>query len=299
MALPVLTLNQIAFGNLIVSVLVLVIKYAAYLLTGSIALYSDALESIINIATAAAAIVAIRYAARPPDAEHPYGHHKAEYMSAVVVGALIIVAALVIFREAYYGFLEPRTITAPWQGLAVSGVATLLNAWWSRYLIRHGKSRRSAALTADGKHLMADVVTSLGVLGGVVLVVLTGNALLDPALAALVALNVLWSGWGVIRENVSGLMDEAAPPEELAQIRDIISLNAAGSIEAHALRTRHAGKAIFVDFHLVVAASTTVGVAHEICDRIEDALKAEFPNMSISIHVEPENKAKHKGIVIL
>ncbi|MCA0425712.1 MAG: cation diffusion facilitator family transporter [Proteobacteria bacterium] len=299
MTFPVLTLNQIAIGNLLISLIVLGVKYIAFELTGSIALYSDALESTVNVATAIAAIVAIRLAARPPDAEHPYGHHKVEYMSAVLVGALIIVAALIILREAYHGFLQPKVLDAPFSGLMVSAGATALNGIWSQVLIKQGRLKRSAALVADGKHLFTDVVSSLGVLVGVLLVVFTHNPRLDSVLAALVAMNVLWSGWGVIRENVSGLMDEAAPPEELGRIREIISTNATGSLEAHALRTRHAGKVIFVDFHLVVVASMTVGEAHDICDRIEEALKAEFPNMSISIHVEPEYKAKHKGIVIL
>jgi cation diffusion facilitator family transporter len=296
---PTLSLNQIALGSLGVSLVVVAIKYYAFWLTGSIALYSDALESIINVATALAAIVAIRYAAMPPDDEHPYGHYKAEYISAVGVGALIIVAALAILHEAYGAFLEPKTIEAPAAGLAVSTGATVLNALWSRFLSQQGKAHRSAALKADGKHLMADVVTSLGVLVGVGLVVATGIERLDPALAALVALHVLWSGWEVVRHNASALLDEAAPADELARIREIIAVSAKGSIEAHALRTRHAGKATFIDFHLVVSSAMTVGEAHEICDRIEGALKAELRGAFVNIHVEPEGKAKHEGILVL
>lgn len=299
MRMPVLTLNQIAAGSLLISLFVLAVKYAAYWVTGSVALFSDALESIINVATACAAILAIRIAARPPDAEHPYGHHKAEYLSAVVVGALIIVAALAILREAYYGYLAPQPIEAPWTGLAVSTAATALNALWSVFLIRQGRAHRSAALVADGKHLLADVVTSVGVLVGVVLVVATGILVLDAALAALVALHVLWSGWGVVKENVGGLMDEAVPADDLARIRRAIADNAAGSVEAHALRTRHAGKATFVEFHLVVAASMPVGEAHAICDRIEAAIGAALPGTFVTIHVEPEGKAKHRGLVVL
>jgi cation diffusion facilitator family transporter len=279
---------KLALGSAGVSLAVLAIKYAAYLITGSVALYSDALESIINVATAVAVIVAIRIAARPPDAEHPYGHHKAEYLSAVVVGVMIVGAALAILHEAFAGFLAPKPIEAAWTGLVVSTVATAFNVIWSTVLIREGRSHRSASLVADGKHLMADVVTSLGVLVGVILVVTTGILVVDAGIAALVALHVLWSGWSVIRESTSGLMDETAPPEELARIREVISLNSSDAIEAHDLRTRHAGKATFIDFHLVVPANMSVGSSHEICDRLETALKEALDGAVTTIHVEPE-----------
>lgn len=290
---------KIAIGSFVVSICVLAIKYAAYLITGSVALFSDALESIINVVTAVAVIVAIKAASVPPDEQHPYGHHKAEYLSAVVVGAMIVAAALAIMHEAYQGFIAPKVIDAPVMGLAVSTVATLFNIGWSYILIRQGRLYRSASLVADGKHLLADVVTSIGVLVGVVLVIFTGIVQLDAAIAALVALHVLWSGWGVIRESASGLLDEAAPAEELALIREVISANASDALEAHALRTRHAGKVTFIDFHLVVPKAMTVGDAHDICDRIEAALKVAIEGAITSIHVEPEEKAKHTGIVVV
>ncbi|MGV1761827.1 cation diffusion facilitator family transporter [Rhizobium sp. P44RR-XXIV] len=290
---------KIALGSFGVSLLVLAIKYAAYWVTGSVALLSDALESIINVVSAVAVIVSVKIASQPPDEEHPYGHHKAEYLSAVLVGALIIAAAVAIMHEAYNGFLAPKPIDAAWTGLAVSSFATVINVVWANLLMRQGRIQRSASLVADGKHLMADVITSLGVVVGVALVVWTGITQLDAAIAALVAVHVLWSGWGVLKESASGLLDEAAPPEELAHIREIISLNADDAIEAHALRTRHAGKATFIDFHLVVSATMTVGQSHDICDRIEDALREAISGAIVTIHVEPEHKAKHKGIVVV
>lgn len=286
---------RIAVGSLAVSAAVLAIKFGAYLLTGSVALYSDALESIINVVTAAAAIVAIRSAARPPDAEHPYGHDKAEYLSAVVVGALIIVAGLAILWEAYGAILAPKPIDAPWTGVAVNSVATVINAAWSGVLLRQGRKHRSAALVADGRHLLADVVTSLGVVVGVVLVVLTRIDVLDAAIAVLVALHVLRSGWGVIRENGSGLLDESVPADELARIREVISLNVGEAIEIHDLRTRHAGRTIFIDFHLVVPGRMSVERSHEICDRLEAALQTAFEGAVVMIHVEPEHEAKQAG----
>ncbi|ENN88599.1 cation diffusion facilitator family transporter [Rhizobium freirei PRF 81] len=290
---------KIALGSFVVSLAVLAIKYAAYWVTGSIALLSDALESIINVVSAVAVIVSVKIASQPPDEEHPYGHHKAEYLSAVLVGSLIVAAALAIMNEAYAGFLHPKPIDAGWTGLAVNSVATIINVAWAGFLIRQGRIHRSASLVADGKHLMADVVTSVGVVIGVVLVLLTGITQLDSAIAALVAVHVLWSGWGVLKESASSLLDQAAPAEELAQIREIISLNAEDAIEAHALRTRHAGKVTFIDFHLVVSAEMTVGRSHDICDKVEEALRNAISGAIITIHVEPEYKAKHKGIIVV
>jgi len=292
-------IQKLAIGSIFVGALVLALKYAAYYLTGSIALYSDALESIINVVTAIAAFMAIRVSAAPADANHPYGHHKVEYFSAVLEGVLIIVAALMILREAYLGFLSPRMLDAPAMGLAANGVASLINGAWSWMLIRQGRRLRSPALTADGRHLMTDVATSAGVLVGLVFVPVTGWAWLDPLLAAFVAINILWSGWGLIKESVGGLMDEALPETTLSRVREIISGNAEGAIEAHDLRTRHAGRMTFIDFHLVVPGTMSVTDAHDICDRLERALKDEIEDALITIHVEPDNKAKHAGIVVL
>jgi len=290
---------RIAAGSILVGVVVLGIKYLAFAVTGSVALYSDALESFVNVATAIAALLAVRLAEQPPDRNHPYGHYKVEYFSAVLAGTLIIVAALLILREAWQAVLVPRTIEAPAQGLALSIVASVLNAGWSRVLITQGRKLRSPALTADGRHLLSDVVTSVGVVVGIVLAVTTGWAILDPALAALVAVNILWSGWQVIRESLGGLMDEAVPATRLEQIRGVISHNAGGALEAHDVRTRNAGRVTFIDFHLVVPAQMTVADAHDICDRIERALKEAVEGALITIHVEPEQKAKADGVVVL
>jgi len=293
------TTIKLAIGSLFVGFLVLGLKTLAWWMTGSIALLSDALESTVNVATAIAALVAIQVAARPPDANHPYGHHKAEFFSAVLEGVMIIVAALLIMHEAYKGFLEPRVLDAPLQGLLVNGLASVINGLWCWTLIRQGRKHRSPALIADGHHLLSDVVSSIGVTFGVLLAIETGWAVLDPALAGIVALNILWSGWKVMTASLSGLMDESVSDEALRKIREVISVEAVGAIEAHDLRTRHAGKATFIDFHLVVPGNTSVTEAHEICDRIEGKLKAQVPDATVTIHVEPENKAKHTGVVVL
>ncbi|MBC9245338.1 cation transporter [Paracoccus sp. 11-3] len=290
---------KIATGSIVVGVIVLALKTLAWWLTGSVALMSDALESTVNVATAIAALIAIRIAAKPADHSHPYGHQKAEFFSAVLEGVMIIVAALLILRESYHGLMHPRLLEAPMEGLLINAGASVLNAIWCAVLIRQGRRLKSPALVADGHHLLSDVVTSIGVIIGVALAVATGWPILDPLLAGLVALNILWSGWKVMASSLSGLMDEAVPDATLTTIRDIISDRATGAIEAHDLRTRHAGSATFIDFHLVVDGETTVTRAHEICDRIEASIKAKLPEAQITIHVEPEHKAKHSGVLVL
>lgn len=282
----------LAGGSIGISLVVLCLKYLAFALTGSVALYSDAIESIINVVTAIAAFFAIRVSLRPADSSHPYGHSKAEYFSAVLEGVLILVASLAILREAYGAFINPHPIKAPVLGLAISSVATVMNAGWSWVLIRTGRKRRSPALVADGKHLLTDVYTSGGVVVGVVLVAITGWERLDPAIAGLVALNILWAGWGIIKESLGGLMDTALPEEELAGVKATIDATMTGALEAHDLRSRHAGRMTFIDFHLVVDGAMTVDASHAICDRIEAALKADHPDSIISIHVEPASKRK-------
>jgi cation diffusion facilitator family transporter len=288
---------RLALGSIIVGAIVLALKFAAYYLTGSIALYSDALESTVNVATAVAALLAVRLSAIPPDANHPYGHHKVEYFSAVVEGVLIVLAALAILRKAYFGYLDPQPIDSPARGLAVNGLASVINCAWCFLLFRFGRLWRSPALLADAQHLLTDVVTSAAVLVGVALVALTGWLVLDPAIAALVALNILWWGWKLMRRSIGGLMDEAVSIELLAKIRRAISKEGEGAIEAHDLRTRSAGRNTFIEFHLVVPSTMTVADSHAICDRIEEVLKEEVPGALVTIHVEPEDKAKHPGAV--
>ena len=290
---------KLAIGSIVVGVVVLALKSLAFWLTGSIALYSDALESTVNVATAIAALLAVRYSARPADAGHPYGHDKAEYFSAVLEGVMIVVAAIVIMREAYFGFLAPKMLDAPLTGLLVNGLASVINGVWCWVLLTQGRRVRSPALLADGRHLLSDVLSSVGVTFGVLLAIVTGWAILDPALAAAVGLNILWSGWQVMKQSIGGLLDEAVPDDTLHRIRGIISSEAEGAIEAHDLRTRQAGRRTFIDFHLVVSGQMSVCDAHEICDRLERALQAEVGQALVTIHVEPENKAKHAGIVVL
>ncbi len=289
----------IAATSIAIALAVMGIKYIAFLMTGSVALFSDALESIVNVLTAVAALIAIRVGAQPPDRGHPFGHHKAEYFAAVLEGALIIVAAMVIFHEAYQAVIEPRTLTEPAAGLMVSGIATAINAAWAWVLISRGRAWSSPALEGDGHHLFADVITSVGVLVGLVLATLTGWNILDPLLAAVVAFNILRIGYNLAVESMSQLMDQAASPEIEARIKEVIRANGEGALQAHDIRTRTAGPLTFIEFHLVVPGEMTVEAAHGICDRLEGAIEKELENTDVVIHVEPDFKAKHKGAVEL
>ena len=291
--------QQIASFSIVLGLGVLVLKAGAWWLTNSAALFSDALESTVNVAASIIALVALRVAERPADANHTYGHQKAEFFAAVVEGVLIIVAAGAILQHAWSSWRDPVPLMAPWQGLALNALASVANAVWGTVLLRTGRLNRSATLTADGRHLWADVVTSSTVLAGLGLALATGLPLFDPLLAAAVAAYVLWSGTSLIGDSVGGLMDAAPAPDVVDRIRRLVAEHAQGALEAHDLRTRHAGRLTYLEFHLVVPGDMRVSEAHGICDRIETALREDLDHLIITIHVEPEGKAKHHGVLVL
>jgi cation diffusion facilitator family transporter len=291
------SVQKIAAGSIVVAIVVLMLKSLAWWLTGSVALLSDALESIVNVATAIAALLAVRIAARPADHQHPFGHHKVEFFSAVLEGVLIVLAAVLILSEAWQALSTQRTFEMNITGLLLNVLATAINAVWCYVLFSRATALRSPALRADGQHLLADVISSIVVTSGIYIASRTGIWWLDPVLAALVAMNIIWSGWRVMASSLSGLLDEQVPDNDFTKISEAIAMEAMGALQAHDLRTRHAGRATFIEFHLVVPGQTTVADAHDICDRIESRLKDVIPGARVSIHVEPENKAKHAGIV--
>ncbi len=291
--------ERLAGAGIGVGLLVLALKAGGWWLTGSAALYSDALESTVNVAASALAFGALRMAARPADANHPYGHEKAEFFAAVVEGVLVVVAALSILQAAWRSYVDPHPLTLSWAGVGLNVAATVVNAAWSTALIREGRKLRSPALSADGRHVRSDVVSSVAFVAGVGAVAATGVQMLDPAIAAAAAAHVLWSGLRVISSSVGGLMDAAPSEAVVARIRTLVGENADGAIEAHDLRMRHAGRASFLEFHLVVPGAMSVADAHAICDRVEAALRAEMDGINVSIHVEPEVKAKHHGVLVL
>ena len=208
-------------------------------------------------------------------------------------GVLIVLAALLIAYEAFGHILAPALPRTPLPGLAVNALGGIINAVWAYVMIRAGKRHRSPALVADGRHIYTDVVTSVGVIVGLVLALATGWAVLDPLLALAVAANIVWEGWKVISESINGLMDRAATPEDVERIKEIIGENADGSLGVHDLKTRVAGPATFIDFHMVVPRSMSVADAHVICDRLEEAIKEFVPGATIAIHVEPRGEAAH------
>jgi cation diffusion facilitator family transporter len=291
--------QRIAAGSIAVGLAVLGLKAVAAAITGSAALYSDAAESVVNVAGGGVALLALRLAEQPPDANHPYGHDKAEFFSAVIEGVLIVIAAFAILQHAWQVFTHPAPLDVPFSGMALNAVATVINLCWAVVLLRRGATLRSPALVGDGRHLVADVVASVGVLAGLGLTVVTGLAWLDPLVAAGTACYILVTGGFLVRDSVGGLMDEAPSASIVDRIRTLVGQAAEGAIEAHDLRTRHAGRLTFLEFHLVVPGAMTVADAHAICDRVEATLKAELEGLMITIHVEPEGKAKHRGVIVL
>ncbi|MBB2168250.1 cation transporter [Gluconacetobacter aggeris] len=296
--MPDINKTALAWTSLGVSIAALGLKYAAWRVTDSVALYSDAIETIINVVAALTGLWALHIASLPPDENHTYGHYKAEYLSAVAEGVLVLMTALAIGREAWIDWQHPSLPTAPLSGIALNGSAGVLNLAWALTLLRAGRTKRSPTLVAAGQHVMSDVWTTIGLVGGFILIPLTGWPWIDPLLAGLIALNVLRVGWGMMRESIAALMDEAPDPDTLEAIRQVIAASGHGAIEAHDLRARIVGAMAFVEFHLVVPGAMSVSAAHEICDRIEAALRARIGDALIHIHVEPDRKAKHCGIAI-
>ena len=291
-----LTPGRIASINIAVALAVLGLKALAAWLSGSLALFSDAVESVVNVATASAALLAVWYASRPPDANHPYGHEKAEYFVALFEAVMIGAAAFAIAQPAALALLEgAQPVAIPPAAYAANIAAGVVNGLWCWLLISRGRAFRSAALESDGWHLFSDVVSSAAVLVGVTLAHFTGLGFLDPLLALFVAVNILWSGWRLLRMSIAGLMDMAPDPRTQAAIEEAIGRAGNGALQAHDIRARLSGPVTFIEFHLVVDGAMSVDAAHAICDEIETSLRSSVPGARITIHVEPAWKAHAHG----
>ncbi len=256
-------------------------------MTDSVSLLSDALESFINLFAAIIALVALTIALRPPDHDHPFGHHKAEYFSSIIEGLLILIAAISIGYTAIMRFIHPVPIESIGWGIIASVLATSVNLVTARILFKGGRKYRSITLEADAQHLMTDVYTTGAVIVGLALVHFTGWIWLDPILAILVAINIIFTGAKLIGRSVAGLMDEALPRESISKIKKILDKYTCAAIGYHALYTRRASSLDFITFHLVVPGSWTVTQGHELTKEIERDLHGQFPNCHVFIHLEP------------
>lgn len=276
--------------SLAAGVIILGLKAAAYLVTGSVALLSDAAESVVNVVAANIALVSLIVAGRPPDEGHQYGHAKAEYVSGATEAAMIAIAGLVIVGVAVRRLLVPQPLERLPLGLALTAASAGANLGVALFLLRVSRAEQSIALEASARHLLSDVLTSAGVLGGVALVLATGWAPLDAIAGLVVGGHILWMGVALYRRSISGLMDERLPPGEEAAIRAILDQHhddIVGIVGHHAMRSRRAGAARFLDLHLVVHRTLTVGEAHTLTDHLEHHLEEILPGMDVTIHVEP------------
>jgi cation diffusion facilitator family transporter len=282
------TLERYAWLSLSAAVVTIFLKTYAWYVTGSVGLLSDALETVINLVTALLTLSMLKIAATPPDARHPYGRFKAEYLASGAEGALIVFAAVSIAYAAAPRIVSPQPIDAPALGIAFSLLATGVNIFVALRLVSVGKRLHSIALEADGHHLMTDVWTSVGVVAGVVLVAATGWLILDPIIALAVAAHIVWTGFMLMRRSYSGLLDAAIPPAEVAEIDKIFAeYRRRYHVDFHALLTRQAGARRFISFHLLVPDAWPVERAHSLSEEIEERIRSLVPQAITLSHIEP------------
>ena len=282
------SLTNFAWLSIAAALATITLKTGAYLLTDSVGLLSDALESLVNLAGAIMALIMLTIAARPPDESHVYGHSKAEYFASVTEGILILGAAIGIISAAINRLLQPREIEQLGLGMGVSIAASIVNLIVARILLREGKARRSITLEADAHHLMTDVWTSVGVIGGVAVAGLTGWSLLDPLVAIVVALNIIWTGVRLVGRSVSGLMDAALPTQEQTLIQDVLEKYRKRGVNFHALRTRQAAARRFVSVHMLVPGEWSVHDAHHVAEDFESDIREALGSIvTVFTHIEP------------
>ncbi|GAA1054502.1 MAG: cation diffusion facilitator family transporter [Dietzia sp.] len=282
------TLKKFAWLSVATSIVTISLKMVAWWVTGSVGLLADAAESVVNLVAAVVALIAITVAERPADDDHQYGHSKAEYFSAVVEGAMIFVAATFILYTGVERLINPVPIESLGLGLAISVVAAVINGIVGTLLIRAGVRHRSPTLKADGKHLITDVVTSVGVVVGVTLVWITGWEFLDPVVAIAVGLNILFIGYRLVHESGMGLMDATLPEQDNRAIQEVLDRHRQpGRVDFHELRTRESGRWRFVEFHALVPGDWSVERGHDLVEKVEQEIHAALPHSHITTHLEP------------
>ena len=285
MSKPVLL--RLAMLSVLAALLTIGMKGAAYAITGSAGLLSDALESGVNLLAAVTAYVSLWYAARPADATHTFGHEKIEFFASGLEGVFILFAGLGTIGIAIERLFHPQPLTSLGIGLVLSGLAAALNLVVALALLRAAKQHRSVVLQADGQHLMADVATTTTIVIALGLVAITHWEALDPILAIGVGVMILYTGYQLIRRSFNGLMDHALSPEIQQQMRDAIRAALPAGSDFHALRTREAGRRTFAEFHLLVPGRRSVSEAHALAHHVEDQLSVKFPDLAVTIHIEP------------
>jgi cation diffusion facilitator family transporter len=281
------SLTNLALLSIAAAILTLALKFGAYALTGSVGLLSDAVESTVNLVAALTALFALWYAARPVDRNHPYGHEKIEFFASGIEGLLILVAAGGIGWYAIDRLRDPQPVEAFGLGAVITIAATGVNFLVARLLLQVAAERDSVVLAADGRHLMADVLTSGGVILGLLVVRLSGVEELDPIIALIVAVNIVRTGLDLLRTSIDGLLDRALPERDQQQIRTAIERELEPGSAFHALRTRKAGGRRFVDFHLLLPGDVSLQEAHDVTQRVEQAVGASLPGTETTIHIEP------------
>ncbi len=292
-------LTRFAWLSIAAAIATILLKGVAWWLTGSVGLLSDALESFVNLAGALMALAMLTLAATPADDKHAYGHGKAEYFSSAFEGFLILLAAVSIAYTAIDRLLHPQALAAVGVGLVVSVVASLINLFAARELLKAGREHNSITLEADAKHLMTDVWTSVGVIIGVGLVWVSGWLWLDPLIALLVAANIVWTGWQLLHRSASGLMDEAIPRDQLDAVEAVLDSYRGQGVDFHALRTRQAGRQAFISMHVLVPGEWTVQRGHDLVERIEAEVRAAVPFSHLTTHLEPiEDPASLSDLVL-
>ena len=287
--------RRMAYLSIATSFGTIVLKFGAYLMTGSVSLWSDALESLVNLAAGLVALGALMVAEQPADDRHMYGHDKAEYFSSGVEGALILVAAVSIIWSAAHRLIEPEPLARLGPGVLIAFLAGAMNFATARIMLKVARQHDSITIEADAKHLLTDVWTSVGIIGGLVVVMAMPQwAILDPLMAIAVGIHIIVTGVALLRRSADGLMDAALPPAELKHAAALIRAALPEGTSFHALRTRKSGARRFVEFHLLVPGTMSVVESHLLCDQIEASLMAHLAKMHATIHVEPlEAEAPH------
>ena len=286
--------------SLFISILIFGFKLLAFFITKSVAIYSDAMESIINIVSATIALLGTKIALKPPDEEHPYGYTKFEYFISICEASFIIGVSISIFWKAYQSFLYPKSFENLSTGFIIILITILLNSALSYFIYKQGKKENSPILISHAYHIFTDIITTGGVIAGVYIAQLSKLWIIDPIIASLISINILYFGYKIIKNSVSSLLDASLPQEKVTSIQNIIENTIKNFShkdykihDIHDLKTRRAGRKGFIEFHLTVSGNMSVKMAHDLCDELEKKITDKFPELSVTIHIEPEEEKKN------